>query len=67
MDDTIEKGDGRVVFLFFFFKENIISPMEDSPIPDISGKDVNDGAGTSPRSQGKAFRYCFFFYFKTLK
>lgn len=34
-------------------EENIISPMEDSPIPDISGKD--DGAGTSPRSQGKAF------------
>lgn len=31
--------------------------MEDSPIPDISGKDANDGAGTSPRSQGKAFRY----------
>jgi len=28
--------------------------MEDSPIPDIPGKD--DGAGTSPRSQGKAFR-----------
>lgn len=38
------------------FKENIISPMEDSPIPDISGKDGNDGAGTSPRSQGKSFR-----------
>uniref|UniRef100_A0A8C4FE25 Transcriptional adapter 3 n=1 Tax=Dicentrarchus labrax TaxID=13489 RepID=A0A8C4FE25_DICLA len=36
-------------------EENIISPMEDSPIPDISGKDANDGAGTSPRSQGKAF------------
>ncbi|XP_016147669.1 transcriptional adapter 3-like [Sinocyclocheilus grahami] len=34
-------------------EENIISPMEDSPIPDIPGKD--DGAGTSPRSQGKAF------------
>ncbi|CAF96555.1 unnamed protein product, partial [Tetraodon nigroviridis] len=38
-------------------EENIISPMEDSPIPDISGKDANDGAGTSPRSQGKAFRH----------
>uniref|UniRef100_A0A3P9MN73 Transcriptional adaptor 3 (NGG1 homolog, yeast)-like n=1 Tax=Oryzias latipes TaxID=8090 RepID=A0A3P9MN73_ORYLA len=37
-------------------EENIISPMEDSPIPEISGKDVTDGAGTSPRSQGKAFR-----------
>ncbi|XP_017280641.1 transcriptional adapter 3 isoform X2 [Kryptolebias marmoratus] len=36
-------------------EENIISPMEDSPIPDIPGKDANDGAGTSPRSQGKAF------------
>ncbi|KAI4827109.1 hypothetical protein KUCAC02_030533, partial [Chaenocephalus aceratus] len=36
-------------------EENIISPMEDSPIPDISGKDANDGAGTSPRSQGKAY------------
>ncbi|TTB85608.1 Transcriptional adapter 3 [Bagarius yarrelli] len=34
-------------------EENIISPMEDSPIPDIPVKD--DGAGTSPRSQGKAF------------
>lgn len=31
--------------------------MEDSPIPDILGKDANDGAGTSPRSQGKVFRY----------
>lgn len=41
------------------FQENIISPMEDSPIPDISGKDASDGAGTSPRSQGKAFRYWF--------
>lgn len=41
----------------FSLQENIISPMEDSPIPDISGKDANDGAGTSPRSQGKAFRY----------
>ncbi|KAJ0023242.1 hypothetical protein NQD34_003141 [Periophthalmus magnuspinnatus] len=36
-------------------EENIISPMEDSSIPDITGKDANDGAGTSPRSQGKAF------------
>ncbi|KAK7907435.1 hypothetical protein WMY93_016047 [Mugilogobius chulae] len=36
-------------------EENIISPMEDSPIPDITGKDANDGAGTSPRSQGKTF------------
>ncbi|XP_062842500.1 transcriptional adapter 3 [Trichomycterus rosablanca] len=34
-------------------EENIISPMEDSPIPDMPVKD--DGAGTSPRSQGKAF------------
>lgn len=38
-------------------QENIISPMEDSPIPDMAGKDANDGAGTSPRSQGKAFGY----------
>lgn len=44
-------------FVSGFFQENIISPMEDSPIPDISGKDANDCAGTSPRSQGKAFRY----------
>ncbi|KAM8868693.1 transcriptional adapter 3 isoform 3-T3 [Synchiropus picturatus] len=36
-------------------EENIISPMEDSPIPDISGKDATDGAGTSPRSQAKSF------------
>ncbi|CAL8336206.1 unnamed protein product [Merluccius merluccius] len=36
-------------------EENIISPMEDSPIPDMAGKDANDGAGTSPRSQSKAF------------
>ncbi|KAJ7998991.1 hypothetical protein DPEC_G00210750 [Dallia pectoralis] len=37
-------------------EENIISPMEDSPIPDLSGKDGGtDGAGTSPRSQGKSF------------
>uniref|UniRef100_A0A8C4ZA86 Transcriptional adapter 3-like n=1 Tax=Gadus morhua TaxID=8049 RepID=A0A8C4ZA86_GADMO len=36
-------------------EENIISPMEDSPIPDMAGKDAADGAGTSPRSQGKAF------------
>ncbi|XP_010880132.2 transcriptional adapter 3 [Esox lucius] len=37
-------------------EENIISPMEDSPIPDLSGKDGgNDAAGTSPRSQGKSF------------
>ncbi|KAJ8408131.1 hypothetical protein AAFF_G00263590 [Aldrovandia affinis] len=37
-------------------EENIISPMEDSPIPDVPGKDsANDGASTSPRSQGKAF------------
>ncbi|KAK1161354.1 transcriptional adapter 3 [Acipenser oxyrinchus oxyrinchus] len=37
-------------------EENIISPMEDSPIPEVSGKDLGaDGASTSPRSQGKAF------------
>ncbi|MBN3273920.1 TADA3 protein, partial [Polyodon spathula] len=37
-------------------EENIISPIEDSPIPDVSGKDLGaDGASTSPRSQGKAF------------
>ncbi|KAJ8265358.1 hypothetical protein COCON_G00144570 [Conger conger] len=37
-------------------EENIISPMEDSPIPDAPVKDsANDGASTSPRSQGKAF------------
>jgi hypothetical protein len=40
-----------------FAQENIISPMEDSPIPDMAGKDAADGAGTSPRSQGKAFGY----------
>lgn len=45
------------VFFPVYSQENIISPMEDSPIPDISGRDANDGAGTSPRSQGKAFRY----------
>ncbi|XP_061213202.1 transcriptional adapter 3 isoform X1 [Neopsephotus bourkii] len=37
-------------------EENIISPVEDSPIPEISGKDSGaDGAGTSPRSQNKPF------------
>ncbi|XP_066553737.1 transcriptional adapter 3 isoform X2 [Amia ocellicauda] len=37
-------------------EENIISPMEDSPIPEVPGKDGGtDGASTSPRSQGKAF------------
>lgn len=53
-------NDGRRRGAFDFYcspQENIISPMEDSPIPDISAKDANDGAGTSPRSQGKAFRY----------
>lgn len=38
-------------------QENIISPVEDSPIPEIAGKDSGaDGAGTSPRSQNKPFR-----------
>ena len=38
-------------------QENIISPVEDSPIPEITGKDSGaDGAGTSPRSQNKPFR-----------
>uniref|UniRef100_A0A8C0AYG9 Transcriptional adaptor 3 n=1 Tax=Buteo japonicus TaxID=224669 RepID=A0A8C0AYG9_9AVES len=38
-------------------EENIISPVEDSPIPEITGKDSGaDGAGTSPRSQNKPFR-----------
>uniref|UniRef100_A0A8B9CKD0 Transcriptional adaptor 3 n=1 Tax=Anser brachyrhynchus TaxID=132585 RepID=A0A8B9CKD0_9AVES len=38
-------------------EENIISPVEDSPIPEIAGKDSGaDGAGTSPRSQNKPFR-----------
>ncbi|NWX94705.1 TADA3 protein, partial [Nothoprocta pentlandii] len=37
-------------------QENIISPVEDSPIPEITGKDSGaDGAGTSPRSQNKPF------------
>ncbi|XP_075288713.1 transcriptional adapter 3 isoform X1 [Opisthocomus hoazin] len=37
-------------------EENIISPVEDSPIPEITGKDSGaDGAGTSPRSQNKPF------------
>uniref|UniRef100_H2ZRQ6 Transcriptional adaptor 3 n=1 Tax=Latimeria chalumnae TaxID=7897 RepID=H2ZRQ6_LATCH len=37
-------------------EENIISPMEDSPIPEISSKDSGaDGASTSPRSQNKSF------------
>ncbi|XP_048404059.1 transcriptional adapter 3 isoform X1 [Stegostoma tigrinum] len=37
-------------------EENIISPMEDSPIPEMTGKDVGtEGASTSPRSQNKAF------------
>ncbi|XP_028681222.1 transcriptional adapter 3 [Erpetoichthys calabaricus] len=37
-------------------EENIISPMEDSPIPEMSGKDSGaDGASTSPRSQTKNF------------
>ncbi|XP_030314069.1 transcriptional adapter 3 isoform X1 [Calypte anna] len=37
-------------------EENIISPVEDSPIPEIAGKDSGaDGAGTSPRSQNKPF------------
>lgn len=51
----------------FFPQENIISPMEDSPIPDISGKDANDAAGTSPRSQGKAFRYLCYTYKKCVR
>ncbi|KFV78420.1 Transcriptional adapter 3, partial [Struthio camelus australis] len=38
-------------------EENIISPVEDSPIPEIASKDSGaDGAGTSPRSQNKPFR-----------
>ncbi|CAO2606137.1 Transcriptional adapter 3 [Lemmus lemmus] len=38
-------------------EENIISPMEDSPIPDMSGKESGaDGASTSPRNQNKPFR-----------
>ncbi|XP_032068183.1 transcriptional adapter 3 [Thamnophis elegans] len=37
-------------------EENIISPIEDSPIPEIAGKDsAIDGASTSPRSQNKPF------------
>ncbi|XP_038595851.1 transcriptional adapter 3 isoform X3 [Tachyglossus aculeatus] len=37
-------------------EENIISPIEDSPIPDITGKEaVLDGASTSPRNQNKPF------------
>ncbi|XP_040263614.1 transcriptional adapter 3 isoform X3 [Bufo gargarizans] len=37
-------------------EENIISPIEDSPIPEISGKESGtDGASTSPRSQMKPF------------
>ncbi|XP_070789614.1 transcriptional adapter 3 isoform X3 [Pituophis catenifer annectens] len=37
-------------------EENIISPIEDSPIPEIAGKDSTiDGASTSPRSQNKPF------------
>uniref|UniRef100_A0A7M4FFR2 Transcriptional adaptor 3 n=1 Tax=Crocodylus porosus TaxID=8502 RepID=A0A7M4FFR2_CROPO len=37
-------------------EENIISPVEDSPIPEVAGKDSGaDGAGTSPRSQNKPF------------
>lgn len=37
-------------------EENIISPMEDSPIPDMSGKESGaDGASTSPRNQNKPF------------
>lgn len=39
------------------YQENIISPMEDSPIPDMSGKESGaDGASTSPRNQNKPFR-----------
>uniref|UniRef100_A0A8D0GLV3 Transcriptional adaptor 3 n=1 Tax=Sphenodon punctatus TaxID=8508 RepID=A0A8D0GLV3_SPHPU len=39
-------------------EENIISPIEDSPIPEIAAKDAAaaaDGASTSPRSQNKPF------------
>ncbi|XP_053326069.1 transcriptional adapter 3 isoform X1 [Spea bombifrons] len=37
-------------------EENIISPIEDSSIPEISGKESGtDGASTSPRSQNKPF------------
>lgn len=37
-------------------EENIISPVEDSSIPDIAGKESGtDGASTSPRSQNKPF------------
>ncbi|KAH0630324.1 hypothetical protein JD844_013254 [Phrynosoma platyrhinos] len=37
-------------------EENIISPVEDSPIPEIASKDsATDGASTSPRSQNKPF------------
>uniref|UniRef100_A0A8C0JVV1 Transcriptional adapter 3 n=1 Tax=Canis lupus dingo TaxID=286419 RepID=A0A8C0JVV1_CANLU len=37
-------------------KENITSPMEDSPIPDMSGKESGaDGASTSPHNQNKPF------------
>ncbi|GAB5568264.1 transcriptional adapter 3 isoform X1 [Prionailurus iriomotensis] len=40
----------------YFWSENIISPMEDSPIPDMSGKESGaDGASTSPRNQNKPF------------
>lgn len=37
-------------------EENIISPMEDSSIPDIAGKESGaDGASTSPCNQNKPF------------
>ncbi|XP_067287403.1 transcriptional adapter 3 [Pseudorasbora parva] len=52
-DDGCPFGPLTQRLLQALVEENIISPMEDSPIPDIPGKD--DGAGTSPRSQGKAF------------
>ncbi|XP_036839325.1 transcriptional adapter 3 isoform X2 [Oncorhynchus mykiss] len=55
-DDGCPFGPLTQRLLQALVEENIISPMEDSPIPDISGKDGgNEGAGTSPRSQGKAF------------
>uniref|UniRef100_S4REE3 Transcriptional adaptor 3 (NGG1 homolog, yeast)-like n=1 Tax=Petromyzon marinus TaxID=7757 RepID=S4REE3_PETMA len=37
-------------------QENIISPMEESPIPELASKaSEGDGAATSPRSQAKPF------------
>ncbi|XP_061436479.1 transcriptional adapter 3-like isoform X1 [Lethenteron reissneri] len=37
-------------------EENIISPMEESPIPELASKaSEGDGAATSPRSQAKPF------------